>query len=86
MGRGERRSIASTSSLELDLAGREGFVLHDHSAARCQNHDVQILLPLVGLLVPLPGHLRIMSRDEGHLKLKGNKMETMTPGRARNAS
>lgn len=60
---------------ELDLAGREGLILHDYGAAGSQNHDIQILLPLVGLLVPVPGHLCIMGRDQSHLVgAQGNKM------------
>lgn len=56
-----------TPSSELDLAGGEGLVLHDDGAAGGQNHDVQILLPLVGLLVPVPSHLGIVGWDQSHL-------------------
>ena len=52
---------------ELDLAGGEGLVLHDHGAAGGQHHDVELLLLLVGLLVPLPGHLCVMGGDQSHL-------------------
>jgi len=62
---------------EFDLAGREGLVLHDHGAAGGQNHDVQVLLPLVGLLVPLPGHLRVVGRDQSHLTGGGAHGENM---------
>lgn len=54
--------------LKLDLAGGEGLVLHDHGAAGGQNHDVELLLLLVRLLVPVAGHLRVVGGDEGHLK------------------
>lgn len=53
--------------LKLDLAGGEGLVLHDHGAAGGQDHDVELLLPLMGLLVPVAGHLRVVGGDEGHL-------------------
>lgn len=62
-----------TGGSELDLAGREGLVLHDDGAAGGQNHDVQVLLPLVSLLVPVPGHLRVVGRDQSHLT-QGNKI------------
>lgn len=67
---GRRRGKAQRDSWssELDLAGREGLVLHDYGAAGCQNHDVQVLLPLVGLLVPVPGHLCVVGRDQSHLR------------------
>lgn len=61
------REEEGTHSSELDLAGREGLVLHDYGAAGGQNHDVQVLLPLVGLLVPVPGHLGVVGRDQSHL-------------------
>lgn len=54
-------------SSELNLAGRERLVLHDHSAAGGQNHDVQVLLLLMGLLVPVPGHLCVMGWNQSHL-------------------
>lgn len=53
--------------LKLDLAGGEGLILHDHGAAGGQDHDVELLLPLMGLLVPVAGHLRVVGGDEGHL-------------------
>lgn len=54
-------------SSELDLAGGEGLILHDYGAAGGQNHDVQVLLPLVRLLIPFPGHLCVMGRDQSNL-------------------
>lgn len=57
-----------TPSSELNFACREGLVLHDHGAAGGQDHDVEVLLSLVGLLIPVPGHLRVMSRDQSHLE------------------
>lgn len=59
--------VGDTYNSELNLAGREGLVLHDYGAAGGQNHDVQVLLPLMGLLVPVPGHLRVVGRDQSHL-------------------
>lgn len=56
--------------LELDLAGREGLILHDNGAAGGQHHDVQLLLPLVGLLIPVASHFCVMGGDQGHLQGK----------------
>lgn len=53
--------------LELNLAGWEGLILHDHGTAASQDQDVQLLLLFMGLLVPLTSHLRVMSRDQSHL-------------------
>lgn len=58
----------ATPDLELDLAGRERLVLHHNRAAAGQNHDVQLLLLLVGLLVPIPHHFSVMGRDQCHLR------------------
>lgn len=52
---------------ELNLAGREGLILHHYCAAAGQDHDAQFLLLLVCLLVPLPGHCCVVRWDEGHL-------------------
>lgn len=52
---------------ELNLAGREGLILHDHGAAASQDQNIQLLLLLMSLLVPLTSHLCVMSRDESHL-------------------
>lgn len=41
---------------ELHLAGREGLILHGHGAIAAQHRDAQLLLPVVGLLVPLVHH------------------------------
>lgn len=68
----------SRPSSELDLAGGEGLVLHDYGAAGCQDHDVEVLLPLVGLLVPIPGHVRVVGRDQGHLQLEGKQRGSVT--------
>lgn len=57
-------------SSELDLAGGEGLILHDYGAAGGQNHDVELLLPLVRLLVPFTGHLSVVGGDERHLRGK----------------
>lgn len=54
--------------LKLDLAGGERLILHDDGAAGGQDHDVELLLPLVGLLVPVAGHLCVVGRYEGHLE------------------
>lgn len=53
---------------ELNLAGWERLILHDHSAAARQNQDVQLLLLLVSLLVPLASDFCVMSRDQSHLR------------------
>jgi len=67
------RERGNKGVLELDLAGGEGLVLHDDGAAGGQDHDVELLLPLVGLLVPLTGHLRVVGRDQGHLGGRGER-------------
>lgn len=54
--------------LKLNLAGRERLILHDNCAAAGQDHDVQLLLLLVGLLVPFPHDLSVMCRNQCHLK------------------
>lgn len=43
--------------LQFYLACWEGLILHDHRAAARENHDVEVLLLLVGLLVPFSHHL-----------------------------
>lgn len=63
-----RREREETGSLELNLAGRERLVLHDDGAAGGQDHDVKLLLPLVGLLVPFTSHLCVMGGDQCHLR------------------
>lgn len=62
---GEGRVVLS----ELNLAGWEGLILHDHGAAASQDQDIQLLLLLMSLLVPLTSHLCVMSRDQSHLVL-----------------
>lgn len=57
-----------TRTLKLNLAGGERLVLHDHGAAGGQHHDVELLLLLVRLLVPVPGHLCVVGGDQGHLR------------------
>lgn len=59
----EQQSVDS----QLDLAGGERLILHDDRAAGGQDHDVQVLLLVMGFLVPLSHHLRVMGRNEGHL-------------------
>lgn len=63
------KKIWSSWSSELDLAGGEGLILHDDGTAGGQNHDVEVLLPLVGLLVPLPGHLSVVGWYQSHLSM-----------------
>lgn len=65
---GEGRAVFS----ELNLAGGKGLILHDHSAAASQDQDVQLLLLLMSLLVPLARYLRVMGRDQSHLGGKGD--------------
>lgn len=64
---------------QLDLARWEGLILHDHSAAAGQNHDVEVLLFLMGVLVPVPHHLRVVRGDEGHLEETEHHIETKEP-------
>lgn len=66
-GAGEAGPGAGVVLSELNLAGREGLILHDDRAAASQDQDVQVPLLLVGLLVPLTGHLCVMGWDQGHL-------------------
>lgn len=54
-------------NLHFNLTGWEGFILHDNSAAAGQNHDVEVLLLIVGLLVPLPHHIRVMGGNQSDL-------------------
>lgn len=63
---------------ELNLAGWEGFILHDHGAAASQDQDVQLLLLLMSLLVPLTSHLCVMSRDQSHLRRKEDTPDLRT--------
>lgn len=48
---GSEDSACSLS--ELHFTGREGLLLHGHSAVAAQHGNAQLPLPLVGLLVPL---------------------------------
>lgn len=59
--------ICSLNKLHLNLTGWEGLVLHDNSAAAGQDHDVEVLLFVVGLLVPLPHHISVMGWNQGDL-------------------
>lgn len=54
--------------LELDLAGREGFVLHGDGAVGSQHGDAQLLLPVHRLLVPLLHLRRLIGWDHCHLE------------------
>lgn len=54
--------------LHLNLTGWEGLILHDNSAAAGQNHDVELLLLIVGLLVPLPHHIRVVGGNQSDLR------------------
>lgn len=56
------------SDLELDLASRKGLILHDNSGAGGQDQKVQLVLDLVGLLVPVSEGFRVCRRDQGHLQ------------------
>lgn len=60
--------VCCFGKLHLNLTGWEGLILHDNSAAAGQNHDVEVLLPVVGLLVPLPHHIRVMGGNQSDLK------------------
>lgn len=60
--------------LKLDLAGGERLVLHDNGAAGGQDHDVELLLLLVCLLVPVSGHLSVVGGDQRHLRETENKV------------
>lgn len=60
--REDRRKV-----LKLNLAGGEGLILHNDGAAGSQDHDVELLLLLMCLLVPVTGHLCVVGGDEGHL-------------------
>lgn len=60
---GEGREFLS----ELNLAGWKGLILHDHGAAASQDQDVQLLLLLMSLLVPLTSYLSVMGRNQSHL-------------------
>ncbi len=78
--------------LKLNLAGGEGLVLHDDGAAGGQDHDVELLLLLMSLLVPVTGHLGVMGGDQRHLveerERSGNSMmdtaESMSAGTREN--
>lgn len=57
-----------TGSLELDLAGGKRLILHDDGAAGGQDHDVELLLLLMCLLVPFTSHLCVVGGDQRHLR------------------
>lgn len=54
--------------LQLNLTSWKGLVLHDNCAAACQDHDVQLLLLVVSLLVPLPHYIRVMGWNQSNLR------------------
>lgn len=64
---GEMASSCCLNKLHLNLTGWEGLVLHDNSAAAGQDHDVEVLLLVVGLLVPLPHHVGVMGWNQSDL-------------------
>lgn len=63
-----RRNYKADETLKLDLAGWKRLILHDNGAAGGQNHDVELLLPFMGLLVPLASDLSVVGGDQRHLK------------------
>lgn len=71
----------ATACLELNLAGGERFILHDDSAAGGQDHDVELLLALVCLLVPLASHFCVMGRNQRHLNTKASGDFTFDGGK-----
>lgn len=60
--------VCCLGKLHLNLTGWEGLILHDNSAAAGQNHYVKVLLLIVGLLVPLPHHIRVMGGNQSDLR------------------
>lgn len=59
--------ISQGTGLHFYLTSWEGFVLHDDSAAAGQYHDVQLLLLVMSLLVPLSHHISVMGWNERNL-------------------
>lgn len=62
------------AGLHLNLTSREGLILHDNGAAAGQNHNVKVLLLVVGLLVPLPHDIGVVGRDQSDLTQEGKKI------------
>jgi len=56
-------SFKKKNNSKFYFAGRERFILHDHCAAAGQDHYIQVLLFLMGLLIPVPSYLCVMCRD-----------------------
>lgn len=54
--------------LKLDLAGREGGLLHGNGAVAAQNRHLLLLLLLQRLLVPVVHGHGVKGRDQGHLR------------------
>ena len=63
--------------LHLYLTSREGLILHDDGAAAGQDHDVQLLLLVVGLLVPLPHHVSVVGWNQGDLTLERREVSEL---------
>lgn len=61
------------SALKLYLAGGEGLVLHRDGAVGSQHGDVQLLLFVQRLLVPLLHLHRLKGGDHCHLGVQGRK-------------
>lgn len=61
------------STLKLYLAGRKGLVLHRDGAVGSQHGDVQLLLFVQRLLVPLLHLHRLKGGDHCHLGVQGRK-------------
>lgn len=63
-------SVAASqeSASKLYLAGGKGLVLHGDSAVGAQHGDAQLLLSVLGLLVPLLHRRRLKGGDHCHLK------------------
>ncbi len=73
-------NLGAVLNLELYFAGWECLVLHHNCAAAGQDHDVQLLLLLMGLLIPFAGHFCVMSRYQCYLQIGQSKtlIYTMT--------
>lgn len=60
--------------LHLYLTSGERLILHDNSAAAGQDHDVELLLLVVGLLVPLPHHISVVGWNQSDLTSERKKV------------
>lgn len=69
--------ISCWTGLHLYLTSREGLILHDDSAAARQDHDVELLLLVVGLLVPLPHHISVMGWNQSDLTQERRKVSEL---------